>query len=205
MSDCSRISKLFVDVSVLLKTQIEPTIDRIIDDLVMNKSLNQVSDEESLNTARGLLFAILGWQTMLYRPSFGTCPSQQLSVIDDFDGHHGQAFMSFKQDTSEAKRRLDDFLMGFGLLIPPGNTCISEDAEDRQAFATVLTVEPGEFNGFVLESIAHIQIRWTDCLAVHMEYHKATNTLYLFRYPSFCAANLPKWLKDSPVESVIHR
>ncbi len=205
-SDSSRITRLFVDVAAFLGAQAEPSIDHIIDELVLRgKLLNQLLDEESLNTCRGLVFAILGWQTMLFQPSFGTCPSQQLSVVDDFDGYQGQAFLAFKQNTSEAKRRLDDFLMGFGLLIPPRNTCISEDTEERQAFDSIFTVEPAEFNGFVLESIAHIQIKWTDCLAVHLEYHKATNTLYLFRYPSFCAANLPSLVKDSYVEGVIHR
>lgn len=204
-SESSRITKLFIDVAEVLEAQAEPSIDRIIDELVLSKLLNQISDEKSLNICRGLVFAILGWQTMLFQPSFGTCPPQQLSVVDDFDGYQGQAFLAFKQDTSEAKRRLNDFLMGFGLLIPPRNTCISEDTEERQAFDSIFTVEPGEFNGFVLESIAHIEIRWTDCLSVHLEYHKATNTLYLFRYPSFCAANLPKLVKDSLVQGVIHR
>ena len=142
---------------------------------------------------------------MLFQPSFGISPPQRLSVVNDFDGCQGQAFVAFKQDTSEAKRRLDDFLMGFGLLIPPRNTCVSEDIEEKKAFDSIFTVEPGEFNGFVLDSIAHVQIRWTDSLAVHLEYHKATNTLYLFRYPSFCAASLPRLSKDSPSESVIHR
>ena len=203
--DCSRIARLFLEVATTLKSQAEPSIDHVIDELVANKFLSQISDEDSLNTCRGIVFAILGWQTMLFQPSFGTCPPQQLSVVDDFDGHQGQAFMAFKQDTSEAKRRLDDFLMGFGLLIPPRNTCISEDIEEKQAFDSIFAVEPEQFNGFVLNSIAHIQIRWTDCLAVHLEYHKATNMLYLFRYPSFCAASLPALLKGNSVGSVMHR
>ena len=205
VSDYSRIAKLFIDVAAILKTHSEPSIDHIIDELALNKSLIQIEDEDSLSTCRGLVFAILGWQTMLFQPSFGTCPPQQLSVVDDFDGHQGQAFMAFKQGTSEAKRRLDDFLMGFGLLIPPRNTCISEDIEERQAFDSIFTVEPEQLNGFVLNTIAHIHIRWTDCLAVHLEYHKATNTLYLFRYPSFCAASLPVLLKGESIDSVIHR
>ena len=203
--ESSCITKVFVDIAEILEAQSEPSIDRIIEELVLNKSLNQILDEESLNASRGLVFAILGWQTMLFQPAFGNCPPQQFSVIDDFDGCQGQAFLAFKQDTSEAKRRLDEFLMGFGLLIPPRNTCISEDVEEKQAFNSIFTVEAGELNGFVLETIAHIQIRWTDCLAVHLEYHKASNTLYLFRYPSFCAANLPKLVKDSPVQGVIHK
>ena len=203
--DCSPIAELFLDVAAMLKAHPEPTIDHIFDELILSKSLSQITDEDSLDTSRGLVFAILGWQTMLFQPSLGTCPPQQLSVVDDFDGHQGQAFMAFEQNTSEAKKRLDDFLMGFGLLIPPRNTCISEDFEERQAFDSIFTVEPEQFSSFVLKSIAHIHIRWTDCLAVHLEYHKATNTLYLFRYPSFCAASLSASLKGDSVDSVIYR
>jgi len=95
--DCLRMDKLFIDVANSLKSQSEPSIDHIIDDLVLQKPLNQTLDEDSLNTCRELVFAILDWQTMLFQPSFGTSPPQRLSVVDDFDGVQGQAFMAFKQ------------------------------------------------------------------------------------------------------------
>lgn len=142
---------------------------------------------------------------MLYLPSFGTSPIEQFSVIDEFDGYHGQAFLAFKQTISSAKRPLDEFLMGFGIMIPPRNACISEDIEEKEAFATTSTVEPRELNVFVLGTIAHVEVTWVDTLSIHMEYNKALNTLYLFRYPSFCAANIPQTYDDHSTKGIIHR
>lgn len=58
------------------------------------------------------------------------------TVRDGLDGYHGQAFLAFKQDTKNSKRRLGEFLMGFGLLAPPRNTCFSEDLEENSVFAS---------------------------------------------------------------------
>ena len=141
---------------------------------------------------------------MLYQPSFHTSPPELLSVVDDFDGYQGQAFIAFKQKAVSAKNSLDDFLIGFGLVIPPKNTCISEDTEEKQAFEAASIVEPHELNAYVLESIAHIKIKWIDSMAAHLEYNKAINTLYVFRYPSFCAANVPVSSKETVARSVIY-
>ncbi|MCJ1404907.1 hypothetical protein MMC11_008133 [Xylographa trunciseda] len=203
----TRILNTFLQFAVSIKAQLEPGIDRIIDDLVQSKTLKPALTEQDLQSCRALVFAMLGWQTMLYQPSFGTSPPEQFSITDDFDGYHGQAFLAFKQDTSSAKRNLEDFLMGFGLVIPPRNTCISEDIEERQAFDSVSTVDSSELNASILHEIAHVNFKWVDSLASHMEYNKAMNTLYLFRYPSFCAANLPQSSKNNGSEttkSVLH-
>ena len=102
---------------------------------------------------------------------------------------------------------LVDFLTGFGLVIPTRNTCISEDVEERQAFDSVSTTDSSELNASILHDIAHVNFKWIDSLAAHMEYNKAMNTLYLFRYPSFCAASLPPSSEDDEPEttkSVLH-
>lgn len=205
-SDCvsSRWIKAFVEVAESFKAQREPSIDGVIEDLVLHEHLVLIPGEEELQVCRTIVFAMLGWQTMLYQPSFHTSPPELLSVVDDFDGYQGQAFIAFKQKVVGAKNSLDDFLMGFGLVIPPKNTCISEDTEEKQAFETTSTVEPHELNAYVLESIAHVKIKWIDSMAAHLEYNKAMNTLYLFRYPSFCAANIPVNSEEAVARGVIH-
>lgn len=130
---------------------------------------------------------------MLFQPSFGTCPSQQLAVIDDFDGYQGQAFLAFKQDPSEAKRRLDDFLMGFGLLIL---LVIPVLVKTRRKNKLSTQSSPSNPENLTILYWKLLRILISE---VHLEYHKATNTLYFFRYPSFCAANLPNLVKDSLV------
>ena len=200
----SHFRKTFVEVARSVKAHSEPCIDCIVDDLVLAKLFKEDLADDEILICRTLVFAMLGWQTMLYQPSFGTSPLGQFAVIDDFDGFHGQAFLAFKQDRKNSKRRLDEFLMGFGLLVPPKNTCFSEDLEEKSAFDSITTVDSGEFNAYVLSTIAHINIKWVDALSVHLEYNKATNTLYLFRYPSFCAASQPHVAKDDTGYAVIH-
>ena len=58
--------------------------------LLLSQSL--VSEHNSTQTqdvARTLAFAIPGWQTMLYKPAFGVCPLQQLTIEDALDGYNG--------------------------------------------------------------------------------------------------------------------
>jgi hypothetical protein len=162
------------------------------------------SEDKGLQIARSISFAVLGWQTMLYLPAFGTCPPQQMAIEDVLDGYTGQAYMTLKQDQSRIKSCLADFLLGFGLMLPSENLCINDDPEDCLAFEKVAIVGPDEFNAALLKSFAHISIKWVDTLAPHMEFDKATNTLFLFRYPSFCMASLPTEGK-SIAENLLYR
>jgi hypothetical protein len=159
-------------------------------------------EDEGRHIAMSIAFAALGWQTMLYQPSFGTCPPQQMAIDDVLDGYTGQAYMTLKQDQSRVKSCLAEFLLGFGLMLPPENLCVSDDPEDCVAFEKAAIVGANEFNAALLKSLAHISIKWVDTLAPHLEFDKATNTLFLFRYPSFCMASLPaegKSISDSPL------
>lgn len=154
---------------------------------------------DTKQVARTIVFAILGWQTMLYEPAFQTCPPQQLAIADVLDGYFGQAFMKLKQDQSRVGDCLPDFLLGFGLMLPTEGLCISDDPEDCHAFENVTIIHPAEFNVAVLHSLAGINVKWIDVMAPHLEFDKATNTLFLFRYPSFCLANISSQETNSGV------
>lgn len=65
----------------------------------------------------------------------------------------------FQAGSIRSEEAVGRFPYGLWVVDPPRNTCISEDTEEKQAFDSILTVEPGEFNNFVLETIAHIDIR----------------------------------------------
>lgn len=162
------LTKVFVEVARSVKAQQDPCLDCIVEDLISAKIFKDDLNEQDIVVSRTLVFAMLGWQTMLYQPSFGTSPSEQFAILNDLDGFHGQAFLAFKQDTKNSKRRLDEFLMGFGLLVPPKNSCFSEDAEEKSAFDSLTTVDSGELNAYMLNSIAHASIKWVDCLSVHL-------------------------------------
>ncbi|KAI9719974.1 MAG: hypothetical protein M1812_003099 [Candelaria pacifica] len=208
---CSPLTEIFLSIAGYIKTERVPVIDNIIEQLRTVGLLRVVSNSEGRSEdiqqlCRSLVFAILGWQTMLYQASFGTCPPQQLAIVDDLDGYRGQAFMELRQEQDCAKRQLKTFLMGFGVLLAPKNMCISDFPEECQAFESVTVVGPEEINFFLLQSIAHVKIKWIDVLAPHLEYDKSTNTLFLFRYPSFCTASLPcRHDEEAISRGVIHR
>ncbi|KAI9755367.1 MAG: hypothetical protein M1835_000829 [Candelina submexicana] len=207
----SPLTEIFLSIAGYIKTKCEPAIDNIIEHLRkvgllrLSSTSEGSSKEEAQRLCRSLVFAILGWQTMLYQASFGTSPPQQLAIVDDQDGYKGQAFMKLKQDQNCAKRQLKTFLMGFGLFLAPRNQCVSDFPEECQAFESVTVIDSEELNFFLLQSIADVNIKWIDVLAPHMEYDKSTNTLFLFRYPSFCAANLPSQAEEAVSLGVIHR
>jgi hypothetical protein len=189
---------------VALSTGPGTSIDDMASHLLKHELIRPRKDQDERLVARSIAFAVLGWQTMLYQPALGTCPLQLLALADVMDGYNGQAFMKSKQDQSAIKRPLCDFLLGFGLMLPEENICISEDPEDCQAYEKVDIVRPEELNAFLLHQLAKIEIEWVDVMAPHLEFDKATNKLYLFRHPSFCCANasLPE---ESSVRNMIYK
>jgi len=203
LTDCvPSMSELFKEVA--LQTVPGTSIDELASYLLRWDLVTSRKDQAERLVARSIAFAILGWQTLLFQPALGTCPLQQMAVADVMDGYNGQAFMKFKQDHCTIKRPLSDFLLGFGLMLPKENTCISEDAEDCQAYEKVDIVRPEEINVSLLHRFARIDIEWVDVMAPHLEFDKATNKLFLFRHPSFCMANL-LLLEESGIRSMIYK
>jgi len=136
---------------------------------------------------------------MLYRSDINSHPSDQLSIVNDMDGHVGQAHMRLAQPISASKLRFSQLLLGFGVLLPPREFRGSAGVDDEPAFHKFKTVSPDSFNAHYLSSFVGLAIKWVDNLACHLEYDSYTNTLYLFRYPSFCLANIVSHSTDSSV------
>jgi hypothetical protein len=191
-------------MEVALVTTAGTSIDDMASHLLRRELVKSRKDQDERLAARSIAFAILGWQTMLYQPALGTCPLQLLAIADVMDGYNGQAFMKFRQDQSTIKRPLSDFLLGFGLMLPKENICVSEDPEDCQAYEKVDIVRPEELNASLLHQLARIEIEWVDVMAPHLEFDKATNKLYLFRHPSFCLVNV-SLREESDMRSMIYQ
>jgi hypothetical protein len=73
---------------------------------------------------------------------------------------------------------------------------------DKNALREIKTAAAESFNAHLLTCIGGVTITWIDCLACHMEYDVSSNTLYLFRYPSFCLANIPEKPDCSPITAI---
>jgi hypothetical protein len=147
-------------------------------------------DNEALDCAINLVFAIIGWQTMLYKPDMGSCSRNQLAIVDETDGHRGYAYMELRQSQVASTKPLHQFLMGFGVLLPCYNFSALNSDDDKRAVATTKTVSPESLNAHILNSAGSIQFKWTDSLACHLEFDVLSSTLYLFRFPTFCAIHL---------------
>ncbi|KAI9841902.1 MAG: hypothetical protein M1837_000288 [Sclerophora amabilis] len=182
--------KTFSETAKRAQSDQTVSIDDIVRHLITQNIIQIDRNDGGWEAAQNLVFGIIGWQTMLYAPSFGTCPPQHLAICDDLDGFTGQAYMTLKQDRVHATSCLPDFLLGFGLMLPKENAYLGEDLEEKKDFDSVSTIHSGELNIYLLRSIGRVNIKWVDVLAPHMEYDIATNTVFLFRYPSFCAASL---------------
>ncbi|KAK5126511.1 hypothetical protein LTR16_003033, partial [Cryomyces antarcticus] len=179
---------VFCKVAVLTKSKC--SINEIAASLPRSDMLETPDTDDDRRLLTCVVFALLGWQTMLYEPALGIAPPQQLAVADVLDGFSSQALTSLKQDCSQARRSLPDFLLGFGLMLPRGNLCMSEDHDERDAFEKTAVVGSRDLNAALLHSLARVTIKWVDVMAPHLELDKATNTLFLYRYPSFCLANI---------------
>jgi hypothetical protein len=167
------------------------TIDTVAETLI---ELGVVSAEDSYEAAqsvRDLVFSILGWQTMLYKPDFSSPEALMgYNILDETAGYRGEARICLYQSTHAAKKQLPDFLLGFGMMLPPPNYDSLADPDDQKAFAQCRTVSPKEVNAYVLKNICGLRFQWVDSLSCHLEMDKRSGTVFLYRYPSFCLYNL---------------
>lgn len=158
-------------------------------------------DEKSM--ARIMAFTFLGWQSMLYEADFKIMTGS-IAIADTLDGYRSSAFFRLCPSCPQTGRPLADLLLEFGLMLPKGDTCTSEETEDLEAFENVKVVTPGCLNAAALSSLGHFKFRLVDTIAPHLELDKATNTIFLYRWPSFCLANACTPHEHDP-NSVLHR
>lgn len=199
-----QFSGLWEEVSKCMQTEKSPCIDSLISRLINAGTIRSDNTSDALHRARNLVFAIIGCQTMLYKVDFGSSHPSRLAIVDELDGFRCHSHMVLKQNHSACRRPMPEFLMGFGVLLPPLNFCAHDTEEDKKNFQDLKSIAPAFFNAFLLSSIGHVEIKWTDSLACHMELDSIANILYLFRFPSFCIASILIDDTGKPHKSGIH-
>jgi hypothetical protein len=187
------------------------TIDSITDSLVEFGLVMPPDTYEGTQSVRDLVFSILGWQTMLYKPDFVSADAQVpgcFNILDEMDGYRGETRACLTQAAAYAsKKPLPDFLLGFGLMLPPPNyNAFANDDDQQKLFFECKTVLPKEMNAHVLKNICGLSFRWVDSLSCHLEMDKRSGTVFLYRYPSFCAHHCrqrqaPQEIASRPSES----
>ncbi len=180
--------RLFAAVATFVQDNEGATIDDVVEHLRTTQDMERT--HTTFKAQRLIVFAILGWQSMLYRPAFNTCSLDELAVHEDDDQSSSHlVFYTHKLSADFADRPLFAILKGLGNLLPCPN--MSQVAsKDGKTAATWLPLNPAETNIHLLLTLLHVKIRWVDCLALHLDYNKSTRTLSLFSCPSFCVAML---------------
>ncbi|RFU25599.1 hypothetical protein B7463_g10738, partial [Scytalidium lignicola] len=197
-------STLWQEVCQYMSSNVSPSIESIVTHLSDIGVFHLPAKSEALISAKNLVFAVIGWQTMLYQPDIRSCPPIQVSIADDTNGYKGQARVSLKQNHIACKKPIHEFLLGFGMLLPPRNFSILESPEDKADFNSLKTTTPDTFNLSLLTSLGEVTIEWTESLACHLEFDKYSKTLFIFRYPSFCLANILLENSSLSRQSMIH-
>lgn len=164
------------------------SIDDLIDHLDSTNVFDN-ADTQTIGEKRLLVFAVLGWQSMIYQPAFNTRPSDQLAVKRDDDVDSGLVFESYTADAELCDRPLYVLLKGFGNLLPAraSNMRPAAATECSKVAASWTPLYPTELNAYLLHTLLNVEFRWVDTLALHLDYDKSSRTLSLFAYPSVCA------------------
>ncbi|KAJ6447146.1 hypothetical protein O9K51_01921 [Purpureocillium lavendulum] len=137
---------------------------------------------------RLLVFAALGWTSMLYQPAFNVCSLNEFAIHQDAtQPDSGLVFHNYKLPADFADRPLHALLRGFGNLLPaPPQVASPGGANMVRSAASWTALYPTELNAHILHEILGVHFRWVDSLALHLDYDKSTHTLSLFAFPSQC-------------------
>lgn len=166
------------------------TLPDIVDSLVNQGLIIGSGDSHDDNLVLPIAFALLGWLSMLYEPDLTKTNPGELAIADVLDGYRGASYFKLTQKAPDRRCSVSNTLLGFGLMLPKEDVFTSEDSDESLKCEKIAIVRPGEFNVASLSSLAGIKVQWVDVIAPHLELDSATNTLFLYRYPSFCVANI---------------
>ncbi|KAJ8131984.1 hypothetical protein O1611_g1640 [Lasiodiplodia mahajangana] len=169
------------------------SVDSIADTLVNRNFVDIESSYEAVLSVKDLVFSIIGLQTMLYQPYFDLNSPGSYQIFDEMSGYQGATRLNLCQSSDSSARDLSDFLLGFGLMLPPSNYCVDGSDDDQQVFNKIKTVIPGDIDAYVLSRLCGVRFQWVDSLSCHLELDKHSGTLFLYRYPSFCVSSIRQY------------
>ena len=161
-----------------------------IDDVVryLQEQGIMIREPDAINEQRLLIFTILGYQSMLYLPAFDICSPYELAISNNHRSN-GELFSDpSKISVQMAERPLYLFLREFGDVLP--RRMNNQSVQGNENYNDTVTLCPPEFNAHLLGILLRISFRWVDTLGLHLHYDKASRTLSIFKYPSFCQAML---------------
>ncbi|PYI09528.1 hypothetical protein BO78DRAFT_30111 [Aspergillus sclerotiicarbonarius CBS 121057] len=180
------VKGLFIAVGSSARENEGLSIDEIIQHLQDDDILEE--GEEHLASQRLLIFAILGWQSMLYQAAFNVSSVQELAIHhDSCQPQSGMVFDAYRVSADLSDRPLSILLKAFGNLLPARSSALPRLAsENTKLAATWQPLYPTETNAYLFHTLLSVRFQWVDTLALHLDYDKSSRTLSLFSYPSMC-------------------
>lgn len=137
------------------------SVYNIVGKLVEQKLLDLETLSETSYHACNLVFAIIGWQTMLFRPDLHSCSVHEIGILDETAGYRGRSHSSLRQGHSAFNKPLNDLLLGFGMMLPPSNFSLTTTDLEANSLGPLATFRTSAFNAHLLGSISKIRFEWT--------------------------------------------
>ncbi|KAI0115621.1 hypothetical protein GGR51DRAFT_503593 [Nemania sp. FL0031] len=185
----SNPSTAYLDRQLEVSTKVADLIltSKVPEDTTIDKIVDQVFDHFRVNTDEGrpyegvvqhLVFATIGWCTMLYTYQ----PGEAQSSPTPRDSHTPHSIQ--QEPPHLSKRPLGAVLRRHGLMpisCPPG-------VKSSQGSPVLLPVT--HLNFFSLSKLGDVTVIWVNDLKQHCEFDRYSRNkeLKLFRMPSFCAS-----------------
>ncbi|KAF2116368.1 hypothetical protein BDV96DRAFT_686740 [Lophiotrema nucula] len=172
-----RVMDFTANVATIAKSLTPQTcVDDIVTQLYRHYNTDLIDAKPYENVTRNMVFAAIGWSTMLYTAILQEPDSDFCTSTQDL----GDAELRVAQS---AGRPISALLRNFSLIpvsCPPG-------IKNSQGLDTLLAVT--HLNFFSLTNLCDVSIEWVDDLSKHCEFNRYSQnkSLKLFRFPSFCA------------------
>lgn len=150
----------------------DPSLNAILDGTLAKYGI-KLSASKTRTSGQHMIFIIVGWLTMLFRPlgPASTDSNFRLLLLDK------QSHFKASQGIETSRRPIAGLLRGLGSLLPNVETGRPDQ------------IHVSRLNVWTLKTIGKINIQWVDTLSAHLDFHPASKTLLLFRFPTFCAVN----------------
>ena len=161
------------------------------------QSQPQVETIATRSQLRNLVFAYFGWGSMLFTPQRSNFPRLFLHYDHDHDcavSHRHDAF------ASRPIGALFDACSVDTSIFPPGHR---SPGGAEASMKKKVQLEAPMLHYYTLKHVGRIRIHWVDSLDRHLSFDSSQRRLSLFRFPSFCLANVK--LERGYAKSNLHR
>lgn len=178
------IIELFAAVSRVFSEFPRSSIEEVTTRLADGGIIKSASDHR----AHLVVFAIVGWVTMLYEP---ICDFQSFK----FGLRKSNGDVQGLREKQELSQPLIETLNSLGLSLPSLGSFGDETITTQR-----YELKTSTLNAETLKITGQIHIRWVQTMGEHLLFDEKKRELMLFCFPSFCLS-----CQSAPAETTIHR